>query len=78
MLAVPKLMKWKPCKIVRLRMHCHTIWQAFNELTPLWGSRHLLHTYQQPYQPERWDQHKFPISAFQKSQTLLKLETASQ
>jgi hypothetical protein len=37
MLAVPKLMKWKPCKIVRLRMHCliHTIWQAFNELTPL-------------------------------------------
>ncbi len=80
MLAVPKLMKWKPCKIVRLRMHCliHTNWQAFNELTPLWGSRHLLHTYQLPYQPERWDQHKFPISAFQKSQTLLKLETASQ
>jgi len=35
MFAVPKLMKWKPCRIIRLRMHSqNTILQNFDELIP--------------------------------------------
>ncbi len=35
MFAVPKLMQWKPCRLIRLRMHSqNTIWQVFDVLIP--------------------------------------------